>query len=1106
MRELSLLLVGALFLSVHATAQDNLKKVEGTSSQPSEEVYVNEEGEYFAKVFYVAFKNQVTENIEQSKDIRSSNIRLGLAAFKSLFSEFEKNHGLQQMERLHPEAVPNDTIRYNKKGEEVVVHDQSKIYKLVFEDIKSLKSIRENFTDPNIRYVEQPPSYYLNSTYPNDPYFDNQWTHKILESEKVFNITEGDPNIIIGISDSWSTSSSGGVHEDMDGRVIAYQYGKWVHPTYSHGPRIALIAAASNNNSKGISSLGGNMKVAISGIECGGNCIQPNLPYIINLSPAQRPDVLNMSWNGGNSSTTQGYLQDLLDLGVILVTGAGNFGNPPGITYPSGYNFDNGEQVISVTATQLTDDVGQLSLSVPLDPPMDPFQYEERFRWEDGNFIFNYGLDNDPINNPDSSFIDVAAPAGWIFTAKGETATNDYGGKWGATSEAAPLVTSVIAMMLSVNPDLKGNSQAVYDILTSTTEYDDIVVPPGTATTTLGDGRKYNKYVGFGRVNAFEAVKAALPKAATSITSNTTWSGYIHVENSVYIESGATLTVLPGTTVLLDDNKALVVKPGGKLIADGTQADPIVFKSVDPDFDWNVIALNSSSGNILDWCLIEGGYINLSIASKNNTISHTTSRDATYRTMQGWYNQDGSGNASATITYSLFENSPTVGMVAHYIDIDMSYNTIRYNTQSGLYLLSGTIDSFHHNEVRSNGGSTRDGIEVRSSGNLSMLNSGTGHGYNEIISNGDDQISNSGTLLIGTNLYGGAPVGNNKVYDYYSGSHYLVDNNTGTMVNALNTFWGAGPLSSGMFDGSVNTYNPLSSDPTLGVAHGYGGQAPSKAVANPELGGNEEEIVSAFNDVESKLGTAITGQEVRDELLNLYLLAWVSDNKELTERFDQIALTTGKGATSFYDSPTKRMVSKNYAKVLYGKSLIRQEKYEEANRYLNELNTEELEGYDKRDYLHLKMVTETYLGAYQQAWETLQAYYSFQESQEENMEEVRLGYAPFEEDLLHYSKGNGIDVQELEEQNPENEDQILTAYPNPFNPTTTIKFTVQQKANVSLKVFDLLGREVAELVSGQLEAGQHQARFDASQLSTGVYMYQLKVGNNMLSKKMTLIK
>ena len=505
MRKLCILIVGGLFLSVQAFGQNNLKKVRGSGIHPSDQVFVNEDGEYFARGFYITFEKHVTEDIYQAKGIHMSNIRSEFSPLKNIFAELESNHGLQQMERLYPEAIPNDTIRYNKMGKAVAVHDHSKRYKLIFKNIKSLKSIKKYFDIPNVRHLGLPPIFYTTSNYPNDPYFDNQWTHKIIESEKVFHITKGDPNIVIGISDAWTTNSSAGVHEDMIGRVIAYEHGKWVPGQISgasHGPRIALIAAATNNNNKGIASLGGKMKIVTSGKSTVGIGLVPGLAFMVNLSASQRPDVLNMSWNGRNDPNTKDDLQDLLDLGVILVAGAGNSGIPPRITYPSGYTFANGEQVISVTATQLTSDRGQFSDTVPLDPPFDPFQYEERFVFEfygtpDSSF-FNYSLDNDPINNPDSSFTDVAAPSARMYRAKGEKSTNDYHLTWGATSEAAPVVTSVVGMMLSVNPEL--GVREVYDILTSSTDYDNIVVPPNSVTFNHPDGiRKYNKYIGYGR-------------------------------------------------------------------------------------------------------------------------------------------------------------------------------------------------------------------------------------------------------------------------------------------------------------------------------------------------------------------------------------------------------------------------------------------------------------------------------------------------------------------------------------------------------------------------------------------------------------------------------
>ncbi|MBU1880851.1 T9SS type A sorting domain-containing protein, partial [bacterium] len=80
------------------------------------------------------------------------------------------------------------------------------------------------------------------------------------------------------------------------------------------------------------------------------------------------------------------------------------------------------------------------------------------------------------------------------------------------------------------------------------------------------------------------------------------------------------------------------------------------------------------------------------------------------------------------------------------------------------------------------------------------------------------------------------------------------------------------------------------------------------------------------------------------------------------------------------------------------------------------------------------------------------------------------------------------------------------AYPNPFNPTTKISFTLPEAAEVSLIVFDVQGREVAMLVDGYRAAGQHEVTFDAAGLSSGVYLYQLKGGSQTAIGKMILTK
>jgi hypothetical protein len=79
-------------------------------------------------------------------------------------------------------------------------------------------------------------------------------------------------------------------------------------------------------------------------------------------------------------------------------------------------------------------------------------------------------------------------------------------------------------------------------------------------------------------------------------------------------------------------------------------------------------------------------------------------------------------------------------------------------------------------------------------------------------------------------------------------------------------------------------------------------------------------------------------------------------------------------------------------------------------------------------------------------------------------------------------------------------------YPNPFNPSTMISYDLPTRSHVTLKIFNLLGQEVATLVNGEVEVGRHQANWKAGRLATGVYLYQLKAGGYVETKRMLLIK
>lgn len=84
--------------------------------------------------------------------------------------------------------------------------------------------------------------------------------------------------------------------------------------------------------------------------------------------------------------------------------------------------------------------------------------------------------------------------------------------------------------------------------------------------------------------------------------------------------------------------------------------------------------------------------------------------------------------------------------------------------------------------------------------------------------------------------------------------------------------------------------------------------------------------------------------------------------------------------------------------------------------------------------------------------------------------------------------------------------ELAQNYPNPFNPSTKIKYSVPEAGNIRLSVYNLVGEEVAVLVNGFSQEGAFEVTFDASNLSTGIYLYKLQSSNSVQTKKMTLIK
>jgi hypothetical protein len=109
------------------------------------------------------------------------------------------------------------------------------------------------------------------------------------------------------------------------------------------------------------------------------------------------------------------------------------------------------------------------------------------------------------------------------------------------------------------------------------------------------------------------------------------------------------------------------------------------------------------------------------------------------------------------------------------------------------------------------------------------------------------------------------------------------------------------------------------------------------------------------------------------------------------------------------------------------------------------------------------------------------------------------------DDSLWTYRAYRFPFKQPENEIPQNFD-LSQNYPNPFNPSTTISFSIPVQSNVTLKIYDVLGREVDQLINENVNAGQHNIIWNAQNFSSGIYFYKIAAGDFIESKKMILLK
>ncbi len=396
------------------------------------------------------------ENVDRTK-IQS-------ASFKNLLNSLENQYGSFVIKKSIPDAMWGDTIGVNKRtGQSVKINDMSQIYRIIFNSPVPIDQVVNQLkANSEVEYAEGPIVGYLTIS-PNDPWYQDQgyrWSFDVINAEGAWNITKGSPLIGIGINDRFYLGQAQQLHQELVNKVVYMN----ISGFGDHGTIVAGVAAAQTNNGTDIASLGWNLNLLLHDWGVQG---------IYNLV-TNGADVINFSWITSDYNPLRESIQNALLQGRICVASAGNNEFPiPGVRYPAAYNFGSLGQVIAVSGTELVNGT-------------------ERFIQG-----FNYSPGTDPINDPTNAFIDCAAP-GTNYRALDPNSTSGTVHIWSGTSISAPFVSALVGLMLSVNSTLTPNQ--VYEIITRTT--DRIGTNP---YNSIG----WNQYLGYGRIDAANAVNVA---------------------------------------------------------------------------------------------------------------------------------------------------------------------------------------------------------------------------------------------------------------------------------------------------------------------------------------------------------------------------------------------------------------------------------------------------------------------------------------------------------------------------------------------------------------------------------------------------------------------
>ena len=480
-----------------------LSKLEDPHMFSEVDIYVDNDGIEYATVINLKFAEAVLNPGAVLTTLGLRDVPLHYETLVSTLKALQGKYGDFVFEKRFPWAVPGgNPLRHRRTGEIVHASDYSQVFILRFAQpvpidevtaaLSGIEVIADAEGPQRGKLLDAPFTSFafgrtpvMTLVSPNDWAYVNgfQWYLTQVNSEQAWNISKG-LNVKIGIVDSWD-SSINQVHTDLNGRLSKHSgnaYG-------GHGTKVSGMAGAITNNGSQHASLG--WEVDLEGYNwTWGGIVEAMMDGV---------DVINCSWVAGQSIFLEDAVYDALNVGIVVVAGAGNGPNnvPPGsVQYPAAYNFpsarhlDLNAQVIAVAASDENDRyLDTCPGGVPDQCP------------------YNYSPGADPIGDPTNAFIDVAAPGISVkvlysyYDENNDITHKDITNS--GTSFSTPMVSALAALILATDNTL--TPQQLYEVIIRAIDKVGQHAYPYTGLL----GESWNQYFGYGRIDAYHALLVA---------------------------------------------------------------------------------------------------------------------------------------------------------------------------------------------------------------------------------------------------------------------------------------------------------------------------------------------------------------------------------------------------------------------------------------------------------------------------------------------------------------------------------------------------------------------------------------------------------------------